>query len=223
MADEAVKFGLTQDFGLGSRSGPPDKKVFGVTTATVMNNIDCSGEAKVQLLLPWLPGYMPWARMSTPMAGLGRGTYFMPQIGDEVLVAFNHGDVREPYVLGGTWNSIDRPPSLAPTDPVTSRKIRTPLGHELAFDEAKQSVTLTSNTMTSVTLDPQQALLSTPTASVKIGMAGDVTITATTKITLKAPVIEISADTMLTVSSNGNATVSAAGLCAVTGKPITLN
>ena len=223
MADEAVKFGLTQDYGLSAHPGPPDKKVFGVVTATVINNIDCSGEAKVQLQLPWLPGYMPWARMSTPMAGLGRGTYFIPQIGDEVLVAFNHGDVREPYVLGGTWNTIDRPPSTAPTDPVTTRKIRTPLGHELSFDEAQQSVTLTSNTMSTVTLDPEQALLSTPTASVKIGKAGDVTITASTKITLSAPVIEISADTMLTVSSNGNANVSAAGLFAVTGKPITLN
>ena len=223
MAEEAVKFGLTQDFGLGSHAGPPEKKVFGVTTATVINNIDCSGEAKVQLLLPWLPGYMPWARMSTPMAGLGRGTYFMPQIGDEVIVAFNHGDVREPYVLGATWNSIDRPPSVAPTDPVTTRKIRTPLGHELSFDEALQSVTLTSNTMSSVTLDPEQALLSTPTASVKIGKAGDVTITSSTKLTLKAPVIEISADVVLTVSSNGNASVTAAGLCAVKGSPVKLN
>ncbi len=223
MSDEAVKFGLMQDFGLGGNSKPSDQKVFGVATATVINNIDFTGEAKVQLLLPWLPGYMPWARMSTPMAGLNRGTYFIPQIGDEVLVAFNHGDVREPYVLGGMWNTIDRPPSLAPTDPVTMRKIRTPLGHELSFDEALQSVTLTSNTMSTVTLDPEQALLSTPTASVKIGKAGDVTITASTKLTLSAPVIEISADTLLTVSSNGNATLSAAGLCTVKGLPIKLN
>src|SRR3569833_559736 len=114
MADDAVKFGLTHEF----KSGPPDKKVFGVTTATVINNIDCNGEGRVQLLLPWLPGYLPWARMATPMAGMGRGTYFIPQIGDEVVVAFNHGDVREPYILGTTWNTIDKPPALGPTDPV---------------------------------------------------------------------------------------------------------
>ena len=223
MSEDAVKFGLTQDYGLSGKGGPPDKKVFGVTTATVLNNIDCTGEAKVQLLLPWLPGYMPWARMSTTMAGLGRGTYFMPQIGDEVIVAFNHGDVREPYILGATWSTIDRPPSLAPTDPVTTRKIRTPLGHELSFDEALQSVTLTSNTMSTVTLDPEKAQLSTPTASVTIGKAGDVTITAATKLTLKAPVIEITADTLLTVQSNGTGTVKAAGPLAVQGSPIKLN
>jgi uncharacterized protein involved in type VI secretion and phage assembly len=223
MSDDAVKFGVTQDFGLSGRSSPPDKKVYGVTTATVLNNIDCTGEARVQLLLPWLPGYMPWARMSTTMAGLGRGTYFMPQIGDEVIVAFNHGDVREPYILGATWSTIDRPPSLTPNDPVTTRKIRTPLGHELSFDEALQSVTLTSNTMSSVTLDPQKAQLSTPTATVTIGKAGDITISAATKLTLKAPVIEITADTLLTVKSNGTGSVKAAGPLAVQGNPIKLN
>ena len=51
----------------------------------------------------------------------------MPQIGDEVLVGFNQGDVREPFVLGTLWNTIDRPPALLPTDAVTQRKIRTPL------------------------------------------------------------------------------------------------
>ena len=144
MADEAVKIGATTPITMGSGGPPPDKKIFGVSLATVLNNIDCTGAgAGACCMLPTMPGYTPWARLSSPMAGLGRGTYFVPQIGDEVLVAFNHGDVREPYVLGSCWNTIDRPPALAPTDPVTTRKIRTPLGHELSFDEALQSVTLT--------------------------------------------------------------------------------
>ena len=76
---------------------------------------------------------------------------------------------------------------------MTKRKIRTPLGHELAFDEALQSVTLSSNTLSTVTLDPMKAEISTPTASVTIGKAGNVTITAATKLTLEAPIIEITA------------------------------
>ena len=133
------------------------------------------------------------------MAGMVRGTFFVPQIGDEVLVAFNQGDMREPFVVGTLWNTIDRPPALSPTDAVTQRKIRTPLGHELSFDEALQSVTLTSNTLSKVTLDPLKAELSTPLATVTIGKDGDVTITAATKITLDAPVIEIKAASVLTV------------------------
>lgn len=222
MADEALKFGLTQSFS-GGNGPPPDKKIFGVSTATVINNIDCTGEARVMLMLPFMPGYTPWARLSSPMAGMGRGTYFVPQIGDEVLVAFNHGDVREPYVLGTCWNTIDRPPALKPTDPVTMRKIRTPLGHELAFDEALQSVTLSSNLMSTVTLDATKAELSTPLATVTIDKAGGVTITAATKITLDAPVIEIKAKTLLTAQSNGAATLKATGTCFVQGGLVKIN
>jgi uncharacterized protein involved in type VI secretion and phage assembly len=219
MADEAVKFGATQTF----ERPAPENKIFGVSIATVLNNIDCTGEARVQLMLPWLPGYTPWARLSTPMAGMARGTFFVPQIGDEVLIAFNHGDVREPYVLGTCWNTMDRPPSMAPTDAVTMRKIRTPLGHELSFDEATQSVTLSSNTMSSITLDLAKAEISTPTAKVTIGKAGDVTISAKTKLTLEAPVIEINAKTLLTVQSNGTAALKATGTCAVNGEMVKIN
>ena len=180
--------------GRSIQARPSAEKINGVTVATVINNIDSTGEARVQLMLPWLPGFMPWARVSTPMAGMLRGTFFIPQIGDEVLVAFNQGDIREPFVVGTLWNTIDRPPSIAPTDAVTKRKIRTPLGHELSFDEALQSVTLTSNTFSTVTLDPLKAEISTPLAKVSIGKEGDVTITALTKITLDAPIIEIKAD-----------------------------
>ena len=223
MADEAVKFGLTRKIqGIGDAAEPPEKKVFGVTVCTVLNNIDCTGQARVQLMLPWLPGYTPWARLSNMMAGMGRGSFFVPMIGDEVLVAFNHGDVREPYVLGTLWNTMDRPPSLSPTDAINKRKIRTPLGHELDFDEATQSVTLSSNTFSTVTLDPTRAEISTPTAKVSIGKAGDVTITATTKLTLEAPVIEIKGGTV-GVNSTGAMLVKADGLCAVQGKPVAIN
>jgi uncharacterized protein involved in type VI secretion and phage assembly len=219
MAGEAVSFGVTQEF----KAREPEKKIYGVTVATVLNNIDCNGGARVQLQLPWLPGFTPWARLSNQMAGMGRGSYFVPQIGEEVLVSFNQGDVREPYVLGTLWNTLDTPPADAPTDAISKRKIRTPLGHELEFDDAKQSVTLINNMQSSVTLTPEKAELSTPLATVTVGKAGDVTITAKTKITLDAPVIEIKAKTMLTVSSHGNAQFTATGGCVISGMPVNIN
>ncbi|WP_341890343.1 phage baseplate assembly protein V [Variovorax sp. YR752] len=219
MSEEAVKFGLRQKVQLK----PPAEKVHGVSVATVINNVDSTGEARVQLVLPWLPGFLPWARLALPMAGMLRGTFFVPQIGDEVLVIFHQGDLREPFVIGTLWNTIDRPPSLAPTDAVTQRKIRTPLGHELSFDEATQSVTLTSNTFSKVTLDPLKAQLSTPLATVSIGKDGDVTITAATKITLDAPVIEIKAKTVLTAQSGGTAAVQAGGVCTLRGSSVNIN
>jgi uncharacterized protein involved in type VI secretion and phage assembly len=219
MAEEVVKFGLRQKF----QVRPPEQKINGVSIATVVDNIDITSEARVQIMLPWLPGFLPWARVSAPMAGMLRGTFFMPQIGDEVLVAFNQGDVREPYILGALWNTIDRPPILAPTDAVTQRKIRTPLGHELSFDEATQSVTLTSNTFSTVTLDPLKAEISTPLAKVTIGKDGDVTISAATKLTLDAPVIEINAKSLLSIQSTGTAAFKAAGACSVEGAIVKIN
>lgn len=223
MADEAVKVGAATPITWGSGGPPPDRKIFGVSMATVINNIDCTGEARVMLMLPWLPGYTPWARLASPMAGMARGLFFVPQVGDEVLVAFNHGDVREPYVLGTCWNTIDRPPALLPTDSVTKRKIRTPLGHELTFDEALQSVTLSSNTLSTVTLDPAKAQLSTPLASVTIDKAGGVTITGATKITLDAPVIEIKAGSLLSIRSGGAALLKAAATAFIKGALVKIN
>ena len=220
MFDDLFKFGLTQDF---TGKPTPDQKIQGVTVGTVINNIDATGEARVQLMLPWLPGYRPWARLCVLMGGLARGTYFVPQIGDEVLVAFHHGDVREPFVLGSLWNTLDRPPALLTTDPVTKRTIRTPLGHELTFDDALQSVTLSSNLLSTVTLSADKAEISTPTARVTIGKAGDVTVKAATVLSLEAPVIKITADAVLKVESSGTASFGASGPCAIKGGPLAIN
>lgn len=220
MADEAVKFGLTREIeGVTNRN---EKKIHGVTIATVINNIDLTGQARVQLMLPWLPGVMPWARLSNMMAGMGRGSFFVPMIGDEVLVAFNHGDVREPYVVGTLWNTMDRPPSLSPTDSLTKRKIRTVAGHELEFDEALQSVTLSSNLKSTVTLDATKAEISTPTAKVSIGKLGDVTISALTTLTLNAKIIEINATAGVTVQGQ-TATLRGNGICEIKGATVAIN
>jgi phage baseplate assembly protein gpV len=219
MANEAVKFGLTRDIeGITTKS---ERKIHGATIAVVINNIDLTGEARVQLMLPWMPGVTPWARLSSMMAGMGRGSFFVPMIGDEVLVAFNHGDVREPYVLGTLWNTMDRPPTLSPTDAMTKRKIRTPLGHELDFDEALQTVKLSSNTFSTVTLDPVKAEISTPSGSVSISKDGDVTITATKTLILRAPTIEMKTGKLDILS--GEAELKAASTFVIKGATVAIN
>jgi uncharacterized phage protein gp47/JayE len=112
---------------------------------------------------------------------------------------------------------------LSPTDAVTKRKIRSPLGHELSFDEVLQSVTLTSNTLSKVTLDPLKAEIGTPAASVTIGKLGDVTITAATKLTLNAPIVEINASSALSIKSGGVASVEASAVCSLRGALVTIN
>ncbi len=201
-----------------------DQKIYGVALAQVISNIDLKSLGRVQLLLPWLPGYQPWARVAVLAAGMGSGTYFIPQIGDEVLVAFNQGDIREPYVIGCLWNSTDRPPALATTDPLTKRKIRTLTGNEIAIDETTQSITITNSTQQTVTIDPLQIKVSntTGTASLTITTAGTVSIEASTSLELKSAKISIKAGT-LDLTGAGNATLKAGGNCTIQGALVKIN
>ena len=91
---------------------------YGVAPATVTDISDPDGQGRVQVTLPWCPDsgggrYEAWARIATLFAGSDRGSWFIPDVGDEVLVAFEHGDPARPYVLGGLWNGSDSPPESA--------------------------------------------------------------------------------------------------------------
>jgi uncharacterized protein involved in type VI secretion and phage assembly len=92
---------------------------------------DPQGEGRVKVRYPWMPGNNEgyWAPVATTMAGGGRGTWFMPEDNDEVLIAFDQGDVRHPYIIGYLWNGEDEPPS----NDRNLRLIRTVNGHEIAL------------------------------------------------------------------------------------------
>jgi uncharacterized protein involved in type VI secretion and phage assembly len=198
-----------------------DDKIYGVAIATVIDNIDLLGEARVQLILPWAPGFMPWARVATMMAGLERGSFFIPQIGDEVLIAFNHGDIREPFVIGGLWNTLDRPPSLLPTDAVNKRIIRTPLQQEIVFDDLLQSITISNLLQFQLALGPESANLASAGASVSLDIAGNVTITGAVSITLQAPTITINGTNVM-ISGSAGATLNGGANCTIAGAEVNI-
>jgi len=88
---------------------------YGVYPALVTSIADPEGQGRVKISLPWSPDakserYDVWARIATLMAGNNRGSWFIPDVDDEVLIAFEGGDVRRPCVLGGMWNGADAPP-----------------------------------------------------------------------------------------------------------------
>ena len=93
------------------------KKYYGVTVGRVINPLDPLSLSRLQVQLPFIDSLdlAPWARVCTPMAGMLSGEYYIPNVGDEVLVAFEHGDVNAPYILGSLWNAIERPPLLSPS------------------------------------------------------------------------------------------------------------
>ena len=109
------------------------------TTGLVIDNLDpnASGRIKVGFSSPGRAQRVEvWARLSMPMAGPDCGFWFVPEIGDEVLLAFGR-DEREVFVIGGLWNGLDRPPQEAMPTPRAARGlIRTRQGLQLAFEEA---------------------------------------------------------------------------------------
>jgi len=143
---------------------------------------------------------------------MARGIWFIPQIGDEVLVAFHHGDVAEPFVIGCLWNTLDRPPALLPTDAVSKRIIRSPLGHEIEFDELLQSVTITSTTKQKVKLSPEKVEVTAGlgAASIEVTTLGTVSIRALTSLTIDAPSITISATGVLNLQGTGTVSINGA-------------
>jgi len=89
--------------------------------------------ARLRVELPWIGADVrsAWAPLATPLTGGSRGMYFLPEVGDEVLIAFEHGSFDHPFVLGFLWNGVDRPPE----SDKDLRVILTPGGHTLRFED----------------------------------------------------------------------------------------
>jgi phage protein D/phage baseplate assembly protein gpV len=129
---------------------PPNKaeSFQGVVVGKVTQNLDPKGLGRVKLSFPWFSDNheSDWARCAAPMAGSGRGVYFLPDRGDEVLVGFLHGDFTTPVVLGGLWNGPNRPP-VSPADPLNRfRVLKTEAGHTVTFDDTKGAGKITIET-----------------------------------------------------------------------------
>lgn len=109
------------------------KKYPGVVPGIVKNLADPQGLGRIELQFNKIPDAIrsSWARVAAPMAGNNRGAFLMPEIDDEVLVAFEDGDFDHPYIVGFLWNGVDVPPETTNQN----RVIKTPGGHELRFED----------------------------------------------------------------------------------------
>jgi len=145
-----------------------------VMIGKVVNNVDTDGLGRVQLSMPALSdiNLSNWARVCSPMAGSSRGAYFLPDIGDEVLVMFEQGNIDKPVVLGGLWNGNARPPQQ--NEGINAKKvIKMASGQQITFDETPSSgsLKLEDGKGSSITMNPT---------------SGDVTIEARSNVIIKS-------------------------------------
>lgn len=189
---------------------PSDRRdrIYGVTVGIVTNNEDPDGLGRVKVSFPWLSDdhESHWARVLTPMAGNERGIYFLPEVDDEVLVAFEHGDIRFPYVLGALWNGKDKPPESNDDGKNSMRTIKSRSGHvirlndeegkekieiidkgeknSIIFDTAENTITITTDK--DITLSASQGTIKLDAQNIEIKSSADTRIEAGAGMDVKA-------------------------------------
>jgi uncharacterized protein involved in type VI secretion and phage assembly len=183
---------------------------YGVFPALVTDIRDPDNQGRVKISLPWAPDtggdrYEAWARLATMMGGNNRGSWFIPDVNDEVLVSFEAGDPRRPYVLGGLWNGSDTPPesmdgagnnekkvlcsrngvklTLDDTDGQEQFIVETPGGQKITLKDGPGSVTVEDSNGNSIKLE-----------------SAGITVNASAKVTISCSLAEVSAS-MLTVNA----------------------
>jgi phage protein D len=199
----------------GETSPQQRDRIVGVVNGIVTDNQDPNKQGRVKVKFPWLADDhgSDWARVVIVGGGDQRGVEFLPEIDDEVLVAFEHGDVRFPYVLGGLWNGVDKPAAddVLSGSKVQKRVIKSRTGHTITLDDTDGA-----GGITIVDRSGNQIQLDTASNALKIKTQGDVTIEAQGNFSVKAQgQVEIDG---LGVTVNGGA-----GTVDVKGSLINLN
>lgn len=225
--------------GLTGVSGPGARQALGgVVIGQVSDNKDPENMARVRVTFPWLADSFvsAWARTVQQGAGGKRGMLFLPEVGDEVLVAFEHGDFRRPYVVGGLYNGVDAPPEGEGdlvdrlSGAVNRRSIVSRTGHRLEFREAAagaQGVHLaTGDGKLTVDLDRKATTISVHSdGTVSIAARNGVTIDAGTgTLRLTGNDIVMGAETGVTIDGGAGAVeVSSTANVKVQGSTVTVN
>lgn len=198
----------------------------GVYIALVTNNDDKEGkQGRVKLKFPWLDEKVEsdWARVAGVERGPNRGNYWVPEVNDEVLVAFEHGDFNAPVVIGSLYNGKDKPPEdkVVKNGKVEVRVIRTRAGHiiRMTDESGKEKIEIIdSKGKTSVTLDQaKEKVVVDSSKDVDVSGKGNITLKATQDVKITGTNITIDATSALklngmTVALKADTSLKAQGL-----------
>lgn len=176
---------------------------YGVYVAQVTDIKDPDGQGRVRIKLPWSPDgsdgeYQAWARVTTLMAGSNRGSWFIPHVDDEVLIAFSAGNARHPFVIGSLWNGQDQPPeSMDGAGNNYKKTIQSKNGVRVCFNDqdGQESLTLETPGGQSLELKDGPGGITVEDSngnSIKLGPSG-ITVTASAQVKVEASVVTVSA------------------------------
>ncbi|MGH3943136.1 MAG: phage baseplate assembly protein V [Pseudonocardiaceae bacterium] len=213
---------MTNVFDQLMSSAEVDGRFYGVAIGIVTNNKDPDGLGRVKLKLPWMSDEVEsnWARIAAPMAGPGRGTYFLPEVDDEVLVAFEHGSPEFPYVLGGLWNGKDKPPETNSDGKNDVRVIKSRSGHVIRLTDTKgseQIEIIDKSTKNSI-------VISAKDNKITISADADIIIQSTNgKLVLSGKGVEITSKADVKIEASSNLAVKSNAQLNIKGQLVNIN
>ncbi|MCB1313201.1 MAG: type VI secretion system tip protein VgrG [Sedimentitalea sp.] len=217
--------------------------IHGVQVATVVKiDADPDSRARIQVELPMI-GETPakvWARYAQPYATKSAGIQFMPEIGDEVLVAFLNADPNGPVVIGSVHNGTNAQAN-APDETNTLKTIltnaklkiqfdddkkiitvETPGGHALVMDDDAKAITMTDSTGNKIEMSESGIAITSP-KDISITATGNVDVTATGDASVGGANVTAEADMQLTAKGGAGAEFSAGGQTVVKGAMVMIN
>ncbi len=196
--------------------------IYGVVAGIVTNNHDPDELGRVKLRFPWLSddNETDWVRIATLMTGANRGSFFLPETGDEVLVAFEHGDINHPFVIGMLWNGTDAPPEANRNGKNNIRLIKSRSGHKVILDDTdggEKIEVIDKSGNNFITID-------TANNTIEITSNQDIKLSASNgKISLDAMEIEIKSSANTKIEAGANADLKATGNTTVKGAMVMVN
>lgn len=221
-------------------------KLYGVMVGIVIkndsaNDADKPGPGRVKVKIPIIGmAESNWARMAAFMAGKERGAFFLPEVDDEVLVAFENGDPNRPYIIGSLWNGKDAPPDTNSDGKNNIRVIKSRSGHLFQFNDKKgeEKITVTSSKGHTIVMDDKsgsetiqitdksgknQIIISTKDNKVSIQSDKDIEITAKGKLALSANNIEMKSSADTKIQSSAGLDVKASANMNIKGATVNIN
>jgi uncharacterized protein involved in type VI secretion and phage assembly len=195
---------------------------YGLTIGIVTNNKDEEGLARVKVKFPLLSDNDEsfWARVVTPMAGEKCGIYFLPEVGSEVLVAFAHGNIASPYILGSLWNGVDKPPEFNSDGKNDKRIIKSRSGHTILLDDTPDSekIEVIDKSL------KNSVVINTKDNSISITADADISINSQNgKLKLSARSIEINSQAEMKITAQQNMDLQAGPVMNIKGNMVNIN
>lgn len=166
-------------------------KLRGVWLGIVVDNKDGGDNPgyRVKVKFPWLNDQETtfWARIAVPMAGSERGAYVLPEIDDQLLVVFEHGDVHRPIMIGALWSKKQQPVEVNDSGKNNTKLIKSRCGHRIIFDDKQgaEKITIVDSTK------KNKIILDSVNKIVKIECDGDIEIKAKNNLIMHSNALKV--------------------------------